>query len=172
MTDRSFEPIHREDLVRLAAIARADRDELFHRNPGLGSAYRDRVLIVALCQGAALHYLNGRAGVKDFDVWTFFSTNPSRQFPARRNVHRDFGDPRFGVSTDWPDFRGRCVDLIGRSILWRRGQTAVEAVQNYLRTSKADSPRLLAQKAVVVLEPEDKLGTIIWPLSGGGDGQC
>ena len=168
MTDRSFEQIRREDLARLAAIAHADRDDLFSRNPDLGSAYRDRVLIVALCQGAALHFLNGRNGVKDFDVWTFFSNNPSRQFPARRNVHRDFGDPRFGVSTDQPDFRGRRVDLIGRSIPWRSGQNAVEAVQNYLRTSKAESPRLLAQKAVIVLEPENEMGTIIWPLSGAG----
>lgn len=165
MNSRSLEPIRREDLARLAAIARADRDDLFDRNPDLGSAYRDRVLLVALCQGAALHFLNGRNGVKDFDVWTFFSTNPNRQFPARRNVHRDFGDPRFGVSTDRSDFRGRRVDLIGRSIPWRSGQTGVEAVRHYLRTSKAESPRLLAQKAVVVLEPEDEMGTIIWPLS-------
>jgi hypothetical protein len=27
---------------------------------------------VPLCQGGALHYVNGSNGVKDFDVWSFY----------------------------------------------------------------------------------------------------
>ena len=27
----------------------------------------------ARCQGAALHYVNERNGVKDFDVWSFYA---------------------------------------------------------------------------------------------------
>jgi hypothetical protein len=58
--ERSFEPITDEDLARLSALARADREELFGRKPLLGQRYAHRVLCVALCQGAALHYLDGR----------------------------------------------------------------------------------------------------------------
>ena len=133
--DRSFKRIRTEDLARLAAIARADRNDLFRRNPELAAVYADRLLCVALCQGAALHYLDGRNGVKDFDVWSFFKAHPRRAFPARRNMHRDFGDRRFGVSPDRPVFVGRRVDLIGRSIPFQPGQTAVEAVREYLRLS-------------------------------------
>ena len=67
---RSLVPITREDLLRLGHIAREDREEFFDRRP----RYRvlaDRVIAVTLCQGAALHFLDGQNGVKDFDVWTF-----------------------------------------------------------------------------------------------------
>ena len=36
-----------------------------------------------LCQGAALHYVNGRNGVKDFDVWSFYAQYNDWPFPAR-----------------------------------------------------------------------------------------
>lgn len=168
--DRSYKPIRRKDLLRLAAIARSDREDLFRRNPGLAELYRDRLLSVTLCQGAALHFLDDRNGVKDFDVWTFYKTHPKRPFPPRRNVHRDFGDPRFGVLPKRPEFKGRPVDLIGRSIPCRRGMTPIQAVREYLTTSRADSPRLLAKKAVVILEPEDKVGTIVWPVAQARSG--
>ena len=164
LLERSSEPIRMEDLARLAGIARADREDLFRRKPALAAVYRDRLLCVALCQGAALHFLNRRNGVKDFDVWSFYKADPRRAFPPRRNVHHDFADPRFGVSPDRPDFAGRRVDLIGRSIPWLPGQTPVQALREYLRWSRAKSPRLLAKKAVVVLEPEEEIGNVIWPV--------
>jgi hypothetical protein len=68
MAERSVAPITLDDLARLAELATADRDQLFARHRLLGQRYAQRVLCVALCQGAALHYLDGRNGVKDFDV--------------------------------------------------------------------------------------------------------
>ena len=41
-TARSFEKITLDDLQRLAAIARADREDLFHRKPDLGTIYSKR----------------------------------------------------------------------------------------------------------------------------------
>ena len=156
--------ITKVDLQRLAAIARNDREDLFRRNPELGKLYRNRFLCVALCQGAALHYLDGKNGIKDFDVWTFFREHPQRPFPYRRNVPKDFGRAKFGKTPGMPHFRGRCVDLIGRSIPHKREQTPVEALRQYLETSKNRSPRLLAQKAVIILEPEDLVGFVVWPV--------
>jgi hypothetical protein len=47
----------------------------------------DSLVCVALCQGAALHFVDGENGVKDFDVWTFYAarltTQPSRGAAAR-----------------------------------------------------------------------------------------
>ncbi len=48
-----------------AADAEAD---LFTRNPQGSGRYVGRLLGRALSQGAALHYVNKRNGVKDFDV--------------------------------------------------------------------------------------------------------
>jgi hypothetical protein len=56
---RSYEPIDHEDLGRLAEIARLDRENLFARKP----RYRvlgERLICVALCQGAALHFSTAR----------------------------------------------------------------------------------------------------------------
>ena len=33
-------------------------------------------------RGAALHYVNGRNGVKDFDVWSFYAQYDDWPFPA------------------------------------------------------------------------------------------
>jgi hypothetical protein len=162
---RSLAEITIADLQRLAAIARADREDLFRRNPALGRLYADRLICVTLCQGAALHYLNGQNGVKDFDVWTFFAAHLMRPFPYRRNVPRDFGDPKFGVSLDKPGFIGRRVDLIGRSIPCKQRQDPIESIRNYLITSRNKSPRLLARKAVIILEPAELIGRVAWPVA-------
>jgi hypothetical protein len=66
-TDRASRKVARSDLSRLSELAARDRAERFDRRPRWG-AYADRVIAVALCQGAAQHYVDGRTGVKDFDV--------------------------------------------------------------------------------------------------------
>jgi hypothetical protein len=45
-----------------------------------GAVYDKRVIAVALCQGAALHYVDGKTGVKDFDVFTFYAAHPEGPF--------------------------------------------------------------------------------------------
>ncbi|MES9541492.1 hypothetical protein [Actinomadura sp. NPDC000600] len=62
--DRSKAPIEREDLLRLAELAAEAEEELFLRNPQSSGRYTGRLLGRALCQGAALHYVNGSSGAK------------------------------------------------------------------------------------------------------------
>ncbi len=112
ISDRSRKAISKDDLSHLSAIAHADREQMFAKNPRW-ALYRNRLLCVALCQGAALHYIDGKNGIKDFDVWTFFAANPKRPYPDpalyRRNRHVDFASPKFGKSDDprYADFVGR-----------------------------------------------------------------
>ena len=113
---RSREPIRRSDLQRLADIARSDREDFFQRYPRWSALYSQRLLCVALCQGAALHFVDGKNGVKDFDVWSFFCEIPGQPIRRRRVVSRDFGHPRFGKTLDKPNFIGRRVDLLFKSI--------------------------------------------------------
>jgi hypothetical protein len=165
--ERSLERVRLDDLRSLGALAARDREGLFCRKPGTGRLYADRLFAVALCQGAALHYLDGTTGVKDFDVWSFYTENPVRRFPPRRRATADFGDPRFGVSLDTPDFVGRRVDLIGRSIRGADPTDPVGSLQRYLATSRSQSARLLARKAVILIEPAHLLGTVAWPAPHG-----
>jgi len=39
--------------------------------------------VPVLCQGAALHYVNGKNGVKDFGVWSFYAQHDDWPFPPR-----------------------------------------------------------------------------------------
>lgn len=160
---RSYERITHADLRRLLAVARADRCAFFECPDRKCRPLQSRVLCVALCQGAALHFVDGTSGVKDFDVWTFYAAHPTASFPPRRIVSRDFGSPKFGRSPDRPDLIGRRVDLLGRSIPARPSDDPVAALRRYLGESRSVSARLLAKKAVVLLEPEHLLGTQVWP---------
>src|SRR6266568_7099262 len=89
-TRRSFALLTDDHLVRLATLAAADH-LAFTRSEGRPE-YRRRRLAAVLAQGAARHYIDGRTGVKDLDVWTFYAAVPGARFPAdRRETHADFG---------------------------------------------------------------------------------
>ena len=165
MSERSYGPISLPDLRRLGVIARQDREALFLRKPKLGHLYADRVFAVALCQGAALHYLDRKTGVKDLDVWTFYQADDKRPFPYRRRGVADFGDSKFGKTDGSLEFIGRRVDLLGRSILGADYSDSVAVLRDYLAGGKTESARLLAQKAAILIEPEPLLGTIVWPCT-------
>ena len=162
--DRAYEPIELEDLAYLAGISRRDREDLFARKP----RYRvlgEGLVCVALCQGAALHFVDGENGVKDFDVWTFYAARQDHPpFPWRRRAARVFGDPGFGPVPDRPGFLGRRVDLLGRSIEVGPQTDPAEILHGYLSEGRTASARALARKAIVLLEPSDLLGTVVWPL--------
>jgi len=70
---RSLASIERHDLLRLAELAADGETGLFARHPAGAGRYTGRLLCRALCQGAALHYLDRSNGVKDFDVWSFYA---------------------------------------------------------------------------------------------------
>lgn len=156
-------PIDRCDLLRLLELARLDRAEFFERYPEWRARYADRVLGTALCQGAALHFLDPSAGINDFDVYTFYAENPDRKWYAKRLARADFGDPKFGYSeVTPPTFVGRRVDLLGRSLPVAWGSDLVVALRDWLASGETVTARELAKKAVIVLEPVERLGTIAW----------
>ena len=163
VVERSREPLTEDDLRRLGAIARADREQMFSRSRHW-APYRDRVLAVALCQGGALHYLDGRTGVKDLDVWTFFAALHDR-YPDRalyrRNKAYDYGPSPLGRHPDLPRYAGRKVDLLSDSIAVEPGADPGEAIRRWLRTERRGNPANLGKKAVVLIEPV--LGRVVWP---------
>jgi hypothetical protein len=163
-TERSSERITRGDLKRLARIAAHEREDFFSRHPEFAILYRKRLLCTALGDDAALHYLNGVTGVSEFSVWSFYAAHPEAPFPFRRAGRADFGQSRFGRAADAPEgYVGRPVALHGRSLDVTPGSGPVEALQRYLKAGATRSSRELAQKAVVLIEPELLLGAEVWP---------
>lgn len=161
--ERSYERIEPSDLDRLVHLAHEDLEGLYsRRSETTGKRYRDRLILMCLCQGAAQHYLDGKNGIKDFDVWAFFSPHPDGHFPYRRTGKMDFGPSRFGRHPDDDGYKGRRVDVLGRSIPYQNGQDYIEAVRQWLRTDKNKSPRLLAERPVIALDPLGVRGCVIW----------
>jgi hypothetical protein len=163
--ERSYARINRVNLKRLLAIARVERDDFFSRHKEYAILYRKRVLCTALCGDAALHYINGQTGIARFQVWTFYAEHPEATFPYWHGERYDYGaSEKFGRLPDAPEaFKGRPVDLAGRSIDAAPADDPLEALQYYLRRGSTPVARRLAEKAVVLLEPEPLAGYVAWP---------
>ena len=167
-SDQSYALFTDEHLKRLAKIAHEDQEGLFERHPHL-AVYRNRLLLVALCQGGAMHYVDCKKGfrhtngVKDLDVYSFYARDPEVPWPDRRHVNADFGESEFGYHPDKDErFVGRHVDLMGRGLHVEADADPVKAVRDWLETSKNKSPRLLRKKAIVGLYPARYKGKVIW----------
>jgi hypothetical protein len=115
--DRSFAGIGLGDLLRLAELAADAEAELFARDPVGSGWYTGRLLTRPLCQGAALHYVDMRNSVKDFDVWSFYAQHDDWPFPAWWRGTRDFGPSKFGRYPGDPRRRGR-LTYRGRGHRW------------------------------------------------------
>ncbi len=161
---RSLERIGRYDLLRLAELAGQAEADLFARKPDGAGRYAGRLLCRALCQGAALHYVDGRNGVKDFDVWSFYAERDDGPFPYRWRGTTDYGASRFGRHPDDPpSYLGRRVDLLGRSLRVPLDADPASAVRGYLTTAGTDSAKKLAAKGVVLIHPQTLVGKVVWP---------
>ena len=162
--ERSFERITRSDLKRLARIASAEREDFFERHPEWAMLYRKRMVCAALCKDAALHFVNGSTGVDVFDVWTFYAEHPEAPFPFQQLAKADFGKSKFGRDAANPEaYQGRRVELRGRSLDCKPGDDPIEVLQRYLRSGETPSARELRDKAVVLIEPEQFPGYVVWP---------
>jgi hypothetical protein len=163
--ERSYAAIESRDLVRLSQLARDDLERYMARDPSRRRNFAAKKLCVALCQGAAQHFLGKPSGIKDFDIFTFFAVVEGMEFPSRRRATVDFGPSKFGRNPGDAGFGGRRVDLMGRSIVHCDGAPEIFSLQKYLRSAPTRTAWFLAQKAVVVIDPAEFRGQVIWPES-------
>lgn len=165
--ERSFETIDKEDLKRLRDLALKDLEEFFYRHPCY-KVYENSLILIALCQGAAKHFVDGKTGVKDFDVWSFFVENPSVRLPYRRWKQLDSELNKFGVHSNdaKKGYKGRHVDLFMRTIkadiVKRKRDDPKGCINEYLKQAKSTSPKLLAEKTVIGLYPNTILGEVLY----------
>jgi hypothetical protein len=153
---RSHAPFTDEHLKRWVKIALEDQEGLFGRNPPLRKAYRNRLLLIALCQGGAQHFVDCKKGlkhtngVKDLDVYSFYAEHPTTPWPYRRHGVADFGESEFGYHPNRrAGFVGRQVDLMGRALPIRLHAEPIEviqAVRRWLTTSSNPTPQHLSRR--------------------------
>ena len=102
--------------------------------------------------------------MKDFDVWSFYIAHPEGEYPPRRNGTSDFGNSKFGTTLEYEHFVGRRVDFLGRSYTFDPSEDVARGIRRYLRKAGTDTSRFLAAKVVVLIEPEERCGEIVWPI--------
>ena len=180
-TPRSYEPLTLDHLARLSALAERDRQQFYVKQP----AFRDRHIATVLAQGSGQHWVDHTNGVKDLDVWSFFALPEGfTRFPADvRKRHVDFGPSELGRQAydldnpdlnppdrttfkRWSTFTGRRVDLMLRGLPCNLDTDPGEAIRHWLRKGRKPgdgSPWYLAQKGVVLIDPPERRGEIIWP---------
>jgi hypothetical protein len=157
-TKRYFQrPVGRSELAALESLARSEEVAFFERNPHLVEPYRDRLVAVALCQGAALQFLGLGYGVKDFDVHFFYAQNPQKPKLTRRVK---------SIVANVGAFENIPVDF-ARSVLPTRvrvprGADRFLTLIAFLEQAPTPNARHLAEKAVIGLMPRELFGVIIW----------
>lgn len=162
--ERSLEPITRTDLSELFEGSKKRLQAFFLDTQGskwLKLYDIENPIAVALCQGAALHFCDGRNGVKDFDVWFFYPFN-QKHLPYRTIWSWDYGNPKFGKHPALNDHIGRKVDVIVRSIRHHVESDPIATIVEYLEREHTSSARALAKKAVVLISPHRYIGKIVW----------
>lgn len=167
--NRSKAKITKTDLKKLLKLTRSDYNDFVKRHPKYKSL---NIMSICLCQGAALHYVDGKNGIRDFDTYIFFDNKSAIRYPVRRIGYRDFGKSKFGKTFHHPgknvnkhkNEKGRSIDIMGRQIE-HIDNDYKKSIKKWLQDAKSDTPYFLSQKAVVVLEPKKDLGEVIWKPS-------
>ncbi|MDP3010990.1 MAG: hypothetical protein Q8N30_18235 [Methylococcales bacterium] len=162
--ERSLETITKNDLKELYEGSVNRLREYFIQGNGekWNELYNiEQPLAVALCQGGAMHYYDNVNGVKDFDVWFFYPFN-QKHLPYRTIWTWDYKNPKFGHHPSIPDYKGRKVDTIVRSIKNYTQNDPIKTIHQFLQQENTASSKELAKKAVVMLTPDLLLGKVIW----------
>lgn len=156
------------DPKRLGTLALDELKNFLLANPNLKRDFSNSLVAIALCQGAALHFIDGKTGIKDFDVYLFFGKY-DRKLVNRRPKLADSGLAKFGLhpADHKRRYQSRRIDFLRRSIdddIVKREKGVPEAcLIAYLRHHRTKTAEEVAQKAVIGLWPKTILGKIIWP---------
>jgi hypothetical protein len=162
--ERSLEPLTKNDLKELYSGSVKRLREYFIL--GQGKKWQefyniDKPLAVALCQGGAMHYHDKVNGIKDFDVWLFYPFN-QKHLPYRTIWNWDYKNLKFGRHPSMPEYTGRKVDVLVRSIKNYSVNDPVNTILQFLQHENTSSSRALAKKAVVMLSPPTLRGKVVW----------
>ncbi|MGP4671808.1 hypothetical protein ACSV5N_07570 [Agrobacterium salinitolerans] len=154
-----MEKINEADLDLFANAALKRLAEIYERAPVAG-LYRERLLMLALAQGGALHFLDQKNGLKDIDIWAFYRGGLEKPFPFRTVWTKDFGQSKFGRNPHDGGFSGRRMDIIGRAVECRPEDDLITPTMRWLH-GHSRSAWALRQKAVVCIYPPSVRGRVL-----------
>lgn len=153
-TERIYTTLTKKDLEHLKELALKEHENFFVRNPHLKDAYYTSLIGICLCQGAASYYINSKVGIKDFDIWHFYLNNESIAFPYRAHKRIING------------YKGRPIDFLKRAIPKNLYELypgeSDKIILEYLLERNTKTKKLLLEKAIISLFPDEIFGKVIW----------
>lgn len=169
---RSYEAITSDDLKQLLKVATKTNRVFFKKNKRFKPKQKS-LLAIALCQGAALHFIDGKNGVKDFDIYSFYVPS-SKQGNNRISrlgrvlINRDSKLSKFGKDEHHKEYVGKKADFMMREIdediIKNNNRDAAKCIAAYLERGRTRTATLLSRKAVVGLYPKRIFSKVIWPV--------
>lgn len=152
--NRIYTKLDLNDLKALQKLALEEHEEFFKRNRHLKDAYYDSLVGIALCQGAASHYINSSVGIKDFDIWHFYAENKDIGFPYRAHKSIENG------------YKNRSIDFLKRAINQKLcenySNNPKQSIMEYLFERNTITKRILLKKAIIGLFPKEIFGEVMW----------
>jgi len=162
---RTYEQLGLDDLKEIRQHALVELDRFLYRigNPkGKYVVYRDRLIVICLCQGAAQHFVDRTTGIKDIDVWFFFQEHRDVKIPDIKNM-------RYSVYVIFKNIGKKRVDFLKKGLRKDIIDTAKstepgEILSSYLRRANTHTSQSLSQKSVIGLYPDKVFGKAIWKI--------
>ncbi len=159
MKERSYLPIKIKHLNHLGKIVLSDQKSFFLRKPKY-APYKNEMKAILLVQGAALHYADGKNGIKDFDLLVAYqklNDTENRIYPKRIKSYNS-NLPEFGrYPKDNEKYKTRRVDILMREIKFSKDKHLSENLHDYIA-----SHNYWSKKAAIGIWPRNILGKIIY----------
>lgn len=120
-----------------------------------------------------MHFVDGKNGVKDFDIYSFYVPSSKRgnnriSRLGRVLINRDSKLSKFGKDAHYKEYVGKKVDLMMREIdediIRDNNREPAKCIAAYLERGRTQTARFLSRKAVVGLYPKKIFRKVIWPL--------
>jgi hypothetical protein len=160
---RTYEELGSDDLQEIRQYAIEELNRFLYKvgNPeGKYKVYRGKLIAMCLCQGAAQHFVDGKTGIKDFDVWFFFTEDENIRIPNIKNM-------RYSACKLLKDVGEKRVDFLKKSIKrdvidMSKSEKPRDILRSYLQNANTSTSKELAKKAIVGLYPDEVFGKVIW----------
>jgi hypothetical protein len=161
---RTYQKMGNPDLKEMKEYGLKELNRFLHDigDPkGKYKVYKNKLVAICLCQGAAKHILDGKSGIKDIDIWLFFRDDVNVKIPDIKNMRYTKWGSFTRIGKKRMDFMKKGIrdNIINKA----KSKKPDDILYSYLRNSKTLTSKELAQKAVIGLYPEKIFGKVIWP---------
>jgi hypothetical protein len=155
---RTYEKLTKEDLKEIEQYAKEELKRFLNKEKY--KVYENKLIAICLCQGAAQHFVNGKTGIKDIDVWFFFEEDKDVKIPNFKNMRKSVSKKFTNIGEKRIDFLKKAIkeDIINKS----ESEKPEDILKSYLQNGNTSTSKHLAKKSVIGLFPTEIFGKIIW----------